>query len=215
MNIRLNIGCGKTPTKGWINMDNSWAIKLANSKFKYKVARILGLLNTKQIENIEWNKLNKIQFADATKSFPFKDSSVECIYTSHMLEHLSQDGAKIFLKEAFRVLKIGGILRIAVPDLKIAIDEYIKSGDADSFMRNILVQAPPISSLKQKIILFMTGYRHHQWMYDGASLSKLLKEIGFKETEICEKGHTKIHKPGELNLNEREEDSVYVESVKH
>ena len=215
MSIRLNIGCGNTPTKGWINMDNSWAIKLANSKFKYKVASILGLLNTKQIENIEWNKLNKIQFVDATKSLPFKDSSVECIYTSHMLEHLSKDGAKIFLKEALRVLKIGGILRISVPDLKIAIDEYVKFGDADSFMRNILVQAPPISSLKDKIILFMTGYRHHQWMYDGASLSKLLKEIGFKATEICEKGHTKIHKPGELNLNEREKDSVYVESAKN
>ena len=60
----------------------------------------------------------------------------------------------------------------------------------------------------------MTGYRHHQWMYDGASLSKLLKEIGFKEVEICKSGYTKIHNPGELNLNEQEEQSVYVEGVK-
>ena len=81
-------------------------------------------------------------------------------------------------------------------------------------MKEILVEAPPISSLKQKIILLMTGYRHHQWMYDGVSLSKLLKEIGFKEVEICKNGYTKIHNPGELNLNEREKDSVYVEGVK-
>ena len=214
MNIKVNIGCGRSPTNGWINMDNSLAIKLANSTFKYKVARTLGLLSPKQIENIEWNKSNKIQFADATKSFPFKNSSVECIYTSHMFEHLSQHGAKIFLKEAYRVLKIAGILRIAVPDLKIAIEGYLKSRDADSFMKEILVEAPPISSLKQKIILLMTGYRHHQWMYDGVSLSKLLKEIGFKEVEICKNGYTKMHNPGELNLNEQEKVSVYVEGVK-
>jgi len=214
MSNRVNIGCGKAPTNGWINMDNSLAIKLASSPLKYKIARTLRLLNAEQIENIEWHKLNKIQFADATKTLPLKDFSVECIYTSHMFEHLSQNGAKIFLKEAKRVLKSGGILRLAVPDLEIAIEEYIKSRDADSFMEGILVEAPPISSLKQKLILLITGYRHHQWMYDGVSLSKLLKEIGFKEVEICKSGYTKIHNPGKLNLNEQEEHSVYVEGVK-
>lgn len=214
MSNRVNIGCGKTPTNGWINMDNSLAIKLANSPLKYKIARTLGLLNAEQIENIEWNKLNKIKFADATKTLPLKDSSVECIYASHMFEHLPKNGAKIFLKEAKRVLKSGGILRLAVPDLKIAIEEYLKSRDADSFMERILVEPPPISSLKQKLILLITGYRHHQWMYDGVSLSKLFKEIGFNEVEICKSGYTKIHNPDELNLNEHEDYSVYVEGVK-
>ena len=214
MSNRVNIGCGKAPTNGWINMDNSLAIKLANSPLKYKIARTLGLLNAEQIENIEWNKLNKIKFADATKTLPLKDSSVECIYASHMLEHLPKNGAKIFLKEAKRVLKSGGILRLAVPDLKIAIEEYLKSRDADSFMERILVEPPPISSLKQKLILLITGYRHHQWMYDGVSLSKLFKEIGFNEVEICKSGYTKIHNPDELNLNEHEDHSVYVEGVK-
>ena len=75
-------------------------------------------------------------------------------------------------------------MRIAVPDLKIAIDKYLKSYDADSFMEGIFPQAPPISTLKQKIILFITGYRHHQWMYDGQSLSKLLKEMGLKKLKF-------------------------------
>ena len=213
MSIRVNIGCGRAPTDGWINMDNSPAIKLANSPLKYKIAKTLGLLNSEQIENIEWNKLNKIKFADATKSLPMDDSSVECIYTSHMFEHLSKKGALSFLKEAKRILKTGGVLRLAVPDLKIAIEGYLKSHDADSFMEGIFVQAPPISSLKQKILLFITGYRHHQWMYDGESLSKLLKKVGFKEVEICESGYTKIPNPGNINLNEQEEHSVYVEGV--
>ena len=31
MTIRVNIGCGNSPINGWINYDNSLAIKLANS----------------------------------------------------------------------------------------------------------------------------------------------------------------------------------------
>ena len=211
---KVNIGCGRTPTDGWLNMDNSPAIKLANSPLKYQIAKIFRLLNSSQIENIEWNKANSIQFADATKSLPLKDGSVAFIYTSHMLEHLSQDGARRFLEEALRVLEDGGVLRIAVPDLKLAVEEYMATEDADTFMRNILVQAPPISTLKQKIQLFVSGYRHHQWMYDENSLSKLLRETGFKNVEVCTNGYTKDLNPNGLDLYERTENSVYVEGVK-
>ena len=44
-------------------------------------------------------------------------------------------------------------------------------------MEAILVEAPPINSLKEKLILFITGYRHHQWMYDGKSITLLLKML--------------------------------------
>lgn len=214
MNLRINIGCGTNPTNGWLNMDNSPAIKLANSPFKYNIAKYLGLLNSSQIENIEWNRANSIQFADATKILPFKDSTVECIYTSHMFEHLSRDGAENFLKEVLRILKVGGILRIAVPDLSLAINKYLESEDADAFMRDILVEAAPINTFKEKILLFLSGYRHHQWMYDGNSVSKMLKQHGFKEVEVCTEGFTKIANSTNLNLYERVESSVYIEGVK-
>jgi len=209
--VNISIGCGRAPTKGWLNYDNSPSIKLANSPMLYYVAKILGLLNTMNKENITWNKTNKIKFADATRALPFKTSSVDCIYTSHMFEHLSQDGAKKFLKDARRVLKSGGIIRIALPDLKVAVDDYLQSNDADAFMRDIAVQAPPIKSISQKISLFLTGYRHHQWMYDGISLTKLLLEMGFKNVEVCKNGKTNIPDPGALDLYERVEHSVYVE----
>ena len=213
MSIRVNIGCGRTPTEGWLNFDNSPAIKLAKSPFKYKLAKAIGLLNEGQIENIKWNMENNIQFADATKSIPLQTSSVDCIYTSHMVEHLSQKGVRSFLKEVKRVLKVGGVVRIAVPDLRIAVDDYLEKNDADAFMRGILVQAPEINTLKQKINLFVSGYRHQQWMYDGASLSKLLIEMGFSSAEVCKDGKTNIIDADGLNLHEREEQSVYVEGI--
>ena len=35
-----------------------------------------------------------------------------------MLEHLDSDEADMFLKEAFRLLRRGGLIRIAVPDIR-------------------------------------------------------------------------------------------------
>jgi len=214
MNLRANIGCGTDPTDGWLNMDNSPAIKLANSPILYNIAKYLRILNVSQIDNIEWNRKNSIHFADATKTLPLEDSTVECIYTSHMFEHLSRDGAESFLKEARRVLKIDGIVRIAVPDLRLELNKYLTSEDADAFMHNMLVCAPPINTLREKILLILSGYRNHQWMYDGKSLSKLLLRNGFKDIEVCTDGSTRIVNPASLNLYEQVESTVYVEGLK-
>lgn len=214
MKVRVNIGCGRTPTDGWVNMDNSPAIKLANAPIRYRLAKTFKLLNQDQIENIEWNRQNKITFADATKSIPLEENSAECIYTSHMIEHLPREGVLKFLSEALRVLDDDGVIRIAVPDLRIAVDSYLASENADDFMSDILVQAPPINTLRQKISLFMSGYRHHLWMYDGRSLCRLLESCGFQNVQVCADGYTQISNPNGLNLHEREDKSVYVEGVK-
>jgi len=214
MSIRVNIGCGKTPTEGWVNFDNSPAIKLANSPILYFLFKLLKLLSKEQIENVEWNKKNKIIFADAAKKLPLNNNSVECIYSSHMVEHLSRNQALTFLREALRILQSDGILRIAVPDLQIVANKYFVEGDADSFMEEILVEAPPINSLKEKLILLITGYRHHQWMYDGKSITLLLKNVGFKNVRVLAKGETLIKNSNGLDLYERCDSSVYVEGTK-
>ena len=91
-----------------------------------------------------------------------------------MLEHLSFKDAKNVLREAKRVLMPEGIIRIAVPDLSIIMQEYLKTGDANACMRRLMVQAPSITTVKEKLNLLLVGYRHHQWMYDGNSISQML-----------------------------------------
>lgn len=211
--IRINIGCGRTPTPGWENFDNSLSIKISKLPFLFFCLKKIGLLNNSQIENIEWNKSNHIKFADATK-IPFGDDSVDVIYSSHMFEHLSPDEARAFLLESKRVLKKGGILRIAIPDLRKHIERYIENGDADEFMRNTYISAENLTSVKSKLRLLIVGFRHHQWMYDGKSLSKITREMGFKETFVLDAGDTKIDNYRDLNLFERSNDSVYVEAIK-
>jgi SAM-dependent methyltransferase len=115
MKVRVNIGCGATPTTGWHNFDNSLSLKLAHHP---TFARILRrVLSSRQMAYIDFCRKNRIKFADATKRIPLPDASAEIVYSSHMLEHLDRAEARSFLAEAWRVLCDGGILRIAVPDL--------------------------------------------------------------------------------------------------
>ena len=61
------------------------------------------------------------------EGIPLKDNSVDVVYHSHVLEHFTKnDGAK-FMKECHRVLKRGGIIRVAVPDLESIVIEYLKN----------------------------------------------------------------------------------------
>jgi hypothetical protein len=184
MSIKINIGCGSSPIRGWLNYDNILSIKLANSPFLYLIAKKMGLLNLRQIKYIKWIKTNNFKYADVTKSIPLKDSTVDCIYSCHMLEHSREEAKK-----------------------------FLNSKNADVFMQDILVKAPLIASLKQKIKLFIIGYRHHQWMHDSESFTKFLIETGFKSVEVCENGYTNIKNHGDLNLYERVDSSVYVEGV--
>jgi predicted SAM-dependent methyltransferase len=63
--------------------------------------------------------------ADLGKGVPFSDQSFDMIYHSHLLEHFSKADALVFLKDCFRVLRPGGVIRIAVPDLESITRNYL------------------------------------------------------------------------------------------
>ncbi len=62
---------------------------------------------------------------DLSKGLPFSDESFEAVYHSHLLEHFSKNYAPVFLKDCFRVLKPGGIIRVVVPDLESIVRLYL------------------------------------------------------------------------------------------
>lgn len=61
---------------------------------------------------------------------PFPDQTFDAVYHSHVLEHFSQKDAPGFISECRRVLKPGGILRVAVPDLEGIARCYLKKLEA-------------------------------------------------------------------------------------
>jgi predicted SAM-dependent methyltransferase len=64
------------------------------------------------------------------KGIPVSGNSADVVYHSHVLEHFTAENGKAFVRECFRVLKPGGIIRIAVPDLENIIREYLKNLEA-------------------------------------------------------------------------------------
>jgi predicted SAM-dependent methyltransferase len=62
---------------------------------------------------------------DVTRPLPFADESFDAVYHSHVLEHLPRDQAKAFLCECRRVLKPGGVLRLAIPNLEAIARLYL------------------------------------------------------------------------------------------
>ena len=64
---------------------------------------------------------------------PFDDSTFDVVYSSHFLEHLSIEQERLLMNEVLRVLKLGGVFRVVVPDLEDICREYLNVlGEFDS-----------------------------------------------------------------------------------
>lgn len=63
------------------------------------------------------------------KGIPFPDNEFDAVYHSHLLEHFPKNRAEPFTRECLRVLRPGGIIRIAVPDLEGLAKLYLEQLD--------------------------------------------------------------------------------------
>ena len=62
---------------------------------------------------------------DANLGIPASSNSVDYVYHSHLLEHLNEEQGELLTKECLRILKPGGIVRIALPDLERICRDYL------------------------------------------------------------------------------------------
>ncbi len=67
---------------------------------------------------------SRVIFLDAAKVFPFKDSTFDYVFSEHQIEHLTFQEGQFMLCECMRVLKPGGKIRIATPDLERLLGLY-------------------------------------------------------------------------------------------
>jgi len=211
--MRVNVGCGQTPTVGWLNYDNSISLLLARIPGLSALLSQTGVLGDQQRRFIEFARSCRIRYANAVRHIPLASGSVEVLYSSHMIEHLDRTEVVSFLTEARRVLSSGGVIRIACPDLRRKAEAYLTSGDADAFVESLHICRPRPRTLVRRLCFLLVGPRHHQWMYNGESLCRLLLSVGFTDVSIVSAGRSRLPDLGSLDLKERVEESIYVEAV--
>lgn len=100
-----------------------------------------------------------------------QDESVDLIYACHVLEHFGRNEYRDVLLEWRRVLKPGGVLRLAVPDFAACAALYVE-GRLSGGITDIMG-------------LVMGGqrdeYDYHKVLFDEPSLTEALLDVGFRK----------------------------------
>lgn len=77
--------------------------------------------------NIDFHSEDKrVRRVNLLSGFPFRESSFDVVYSNQVLEHFDRIQGEFLLKECYRVLRKGGVLRIVVPDLEGSCREYLR-----------------------------------------------------------------------------------------
>jgi predicted SAM-dependent methyltransferase len=201
--IKLNLGCGLAVSSDWINIDASLNAFVASwprifHKLFYSLSGSNRYYTFEQYHSLLKN--HTFIHHDLARSIPVDNNVASFIYSSHFLEHLFKSEAYNLLKESYRALKSGGVIRICVPDLAYAVFLY-HNEKKEEMLENYFFIEDQNSFLAR-----------HKYMYDFQLLKSNLEEIGFSNVIQCEyrKGQTP-----DLNiLDNRAEETLFVEAVK-
>jgi SAM-dependent methyltransferase len=204
-----------SPVSGYYNYDNSISLLLSTVPiYLLKFLFSFNIISKENYDSILFSKKNSIRRLDVRKRLPFNDSSVDFVYSSHMLEHLNYNDAVKFLTESLRILKTGAMIRLVLPDLDWIIKSYLEDNDADLFMERSLLFESYNGGWLNRLKLFLLGPRKHQWMYNSESLKKLLQRVGFNSVEVLVLGNSNYSNVGSLDLTEGGPYSIFIEATK-
>lgn len=177
MSVYVQYGAGWSAPDGWINFDASPTLRIERLPL---VGRSLGRL-ARNPEPFP----NNTRYGDIIKGLPIADGSVDGLYASHVLEHLTLADMRRALANSYRMLKPGGVFRLIVPDLRARAAAYLQSDNdpeaAYTFMRLSHLGQEGTRSTGLGRIRQMLGNSSHLWMYDYPSMARELESVGFVE----------------------------------
>ncbi|MGH2685881.1 MAG: hypothetical protein ACRDJP_10500, partial [Actinomycetota bacterium] len=131
------------------------------------------------------------------------------ISSQHALQEVPFPALVRVLRELRRVLRPGGVLRLGVPDADRAIEAY-RSGSRDHFV----VPDEDARSLGGKFVVHILWYSHSRVMFTADFLEELLERAGFSRVEWCGFRQTASPFPEIVDLDQRENETLFVEAVK-
>lgn len=113
---------------------------------------------------------------DVRTGIPQGDGTVDVVYSEHFLEHLTQQDGLRFLRECRRVLKPGGVVRIAMPDLDELVERYCREdwrGGGDMFKLGF----EWVDNRCEMLNIAMREWGH-RWVYNEEELRRVADLAG-------------------------------------
>ena len=203
-------------------------LKSGNTRQKYQNSEdLLVNLGAGKYGKSEW--VNVDAFAapeinciyDCRKSLPFPDNSVKAIFCEHFFEHIDYtEEVPYFLSECYRVLQVGGLIRLIVPDGFKYLEGYYQSGwdrltkvrPLDENHTDTHFDCQYHTKMELINVVFRNGFQH-KFIYDYETLEFVLYRYGFAEVHKQEYGKS-IMSEVCIDNPHRESESIYVEAVK-
>jgi SAM-dependent methyltransferase len=146
---------------------------------------------------------------DIRDGLPLESDSMDYVVTIHALPEVQYTELVDVLRELRRVLKPGGTLRIAVPDIDRAIDAY-RRGDGEFF----LIDDENAASIGGKFVTHLVWYGYTRSLFTKDFMDELLRKSGFALTHRCSFQRTQSHHDEIVTLDDREGESLFMEAVK-
>jgi len=140
---------------------------------------------------------------------PFENESLSLVFSEHVLEHASLSVGRKHLREVHRTLRVGGTVRIAMPDLDDIVDCY-----REDWRKAAWVNWPEFSFVQSRAEAINMAFREwgHQYLYNREEIVRLLTESGFKKIEFVKHGEST--NPDLRGLETRADSKLIVEAYK-
>tara|TARA_Y200000002_G_scaffold218443_1_gene180202 strand:- start:6485 stop:7180 length:696 start_codon:yes stop_codon:yes gene_type:complete len=144
---------------------------------------------------------------DLRKGVPLEDNSVDCVYSSHVFEHIPYKDLLHVIEEIRRILKPKGKLLVCVPNAGLYLRAYFNGEMFVSYDEMFIPAAVNTNSKIDQLnyIAYLNG--DHTFMFDEENIINILKKCNFKNVVFRE------FDP-EIDRQERDFESMYVQALK-
>ncbi len=197
--IYVQYGCGLSAPPTWQNYDASPRLWLErNPVFGLLIKAKYGFLFPPNA-----------MYGDVVKRLPVNDNSAECVFCSHIIEHLSSSDVDLALRESLRILKPGGVFRLVVPDLNWRAAQYLSEASdnnvnaGDDFLRSTLLGDESRAKSVSGFVRDWLGNSAHRWMFDYPGLSHRLAAAGFVAIRRSEFGDSEHASFKDVEMRDR------------
>lgn len=146
---------------------------------------------------------------DIRDGLALADESIDYAVSIHGLQDLPYLDVVPALRELRRVLRRGGVLRLALPDLERSIEAWLR-GDA----RYFYIGDDEVTSIGGKLIVQAIWYGSTRTPFTWDFARELALEAGFQQVSRCKFGQTNSAWAEIVTLDNRERESLFVEAVK-